>query len=342
MPSQRKSPDRPTHGSIYTLTDPRDHRVRYVGQTEKSLQTRLAGHLNQPTNPGMRLWTLILMAQGLTPVITEVDRVRTQDLLTVEQEYIESYAAGGHLLNSPHHERHLPDLGAQYKALFVAAATEEDEAGDSGPQPVPPIVITVPGPPPRARETEEETWVRHEHAHYYSFSLGGASSRHRPLSMLRRGLGYRWSWARRLRFKLKQAARHHPWHLVVGAAAGVLAVWKVAQSQAAGELAHWGQELITGAVWPVIATVDHPVRRFILAHAQTVPAGAATLRGLWWAAGAVILFTNLLSGAWSRRLAWTAYGAATVAMVWYGSQPSDRPVTCGLTGLLWVLAFAFV
>ncbi|MFF7990162.1 GIY-YIG nuclease family protein [Kitasatospora xanthocidica] len=339
MPSQRKIPDRPTHGSIYTLKDPRDGRVRYVGQTEKSLQTRLAGHINQPTNNAMRLWTLILMAHGLTPIITEVATVRVDDLLKVEKEHIEYHADSGDLLNFPYYQAHLPDLGAEFKDLFAARVTKE-EAADAPGQIVPPIIITVPSTSEQAsgEQVASEQVTLHEHRHRYSFSLGGSSARRRPLHEFL----HSWRWSRRLRFEIKWAVRSHPWYAVLALAIGAVALGKALQSDAAADAFRHGSRLFETAAWPVLATAVQPVRVFIMEHSRGVPATAGALQALWWGAGAVILFTNLLRGVWSRRFAWAAFGGATIAMVWHGSASSDRPISCGVTGLLWVLALAFV
>ncbi|MET8629729.1 hypothetical protein ABZW30_39395 [Kitasatospora sp. NPDC004669] len=340
MPSQRKSPDRPTHGSIYTLKDPRDGRIRYVGQTEKSLQTRLAGHINQPTNNAMRLWTLILMAHGLTPIITEVATVRVEDLLKAEKEHIEYHAESGDLLNSPYYQAHLPDLGAEFKDLFAARVTEE-EADEVTGQIVPPIIITVPSITEQAgveQTAADEQVALHEHRHHYSFSLGGSSARRRPLH----DFLHSWRWSRRLRFEIKWAARSHPWYATLAALVGVIALWEGLQSKAAADAFRLGSRLFEKAVWPVLATVAQPVRVFITEHSHGVPATNVALQFLWWGAGSVILFTNLLRGAWSRRLAWMSFGSATMAMVWYGSANPDRPISCGVAGLLWILALAFV
>lgn len=100
-----------TEGSIYTLTDPRDGAIRYVGKTTKSLTERLAGHLASPTNPAMRLWINTLSAQRLVPVITSVSTVIEPQLDAEEQRQIKKHARAGHrLFNSPYYRQHLGDL----------------------------------------------------------------------------------------------------------------------------------------------------------------------------------------------------------------------------------------
>ncbi|MFD7645944.1 hypothetical protein ACFV4P_35525 [Kitasatospora sp. NPDC059795] len=344
IPSQRNAAERPAFGSVYTLTDPRDGRVRYVGQTEKSLQVRLAGHIKQPTNDAMRLWLMLLMAHGLTPAIDEVRRARVEDLLDVEREYIEYYAQKGDLLNSPYNVVHLPALGAEVNELFAARVGEDGAAEATVGQVVPPIVITVPGPsaPADGGQTTEEQVPQHQHSHHYSFSLGGASARRRPLRELRYNLRYRWRWSRNVHFEISWAARQHPWAaFAVGAVLAAL-LWQAVSSMTAAYLAQSVWVVAEGSVGPLLATVSDPVDRFITARSQGVPASASVLQVVWWAAAAVIVFTGLLRGAWSRRLAWTAHGSATFAMVWLGSDATSRPIACGVVGLLWVLALAFV
>lgn len=58
---------------IYTLADPRDGRIRYVGITSKSLRQRLAWHIGETSkkaNQSHRVrWIRILRAAGLSPSI---------------------------------------------------------------------------------------------------------------------------------------------------------------------------------------------------------------------------------------------------------------------------------
>lgn len=98
-------------GTIYTLSDPRDGAVRYVGKTTKTLLDRLGGHLASPTNPAMRVWINALGGQGLTPHIEPVTTVPEDKLADEEGRQIRRHAKQGHrLLNSPYYHRNLADL----------------------------------------------------------------------------------------------------------------------------------------------------------------------------------------------------------------------------------------
>ena len=111
-------------------------------------------------------------------------------------------------------------------------------------------------------------------------------------------------------------------------------------------LLHAGHQLLTAAprvqvgtdtttgIWAVI---DHPVRHYIAAHATGLPVSASTLYTVWLTAG----ITGLAGGALRLtgcRLLWTAWGAATTAMVWHNSPAHAHALAAGLTVLAWILA----
>lgn len=87
-------------GQLYSLVDPRDGAVRYVGQTTKSLQARLAGHLASPS-PKVALWIEELLNGGVTPQIESLrEAVPVEALLDMErQEITRRIIAGEPLLN---------------------------------------------------------------------------------------------------------------------------------------------------------------------------------------------------------------------------------------------------
>ncbi|MFE7754307.1 hypothetical protein [Streptomyces sp. NPDC057429] len=110
-------------GIIYTLTDPRDDRIRYVGQTTKTTTERLAGHLAYPTNPAMRVWIHALALQGLTPRITAIATPPVDRLSAEEEKQIAAHHQAGHrIFNSPHYHRNLSDLCLPPKAAEVTRA----------------------------------------------------------------------------------------------------------------------------------------------------------------------------------------------------------------------------
>ncbi|MFB7589363.1 hypothetical protein [Streptomyces sp. NPDC056169] len=121
---------RPRTGFVYTLTDPRDGTIRYVGKTNGQLLTRLAQHLASPTNPAMRVWLNALSLQGLTPEITAVRTVSVDELAAEETRQIASHAQRGHrLLNSPHYHQHLADLIGVRAAMRTAAGPPAEQHG---------------------------------------------------------------------------------------------------------------------------------------------------------------------------------------------------------------------
>lgn len=87
-------------GTVYALTDPRDGKPRYVGQTKTTLAVRLKRHLGK-TAPRVAAWIAELRESGLSPLIVALrENVPVADLLTAEGEEITRIiAAGGKLLN---------------------------------------------------------------------------------------------------------------------------------------------------------------------------------------------------------------------------------------------------
>ncbi|SOE77630.1 hypothetical protein SAMN05446589_7366 [Streptomyces sp. OV198] len=97
----------PQTGALYTLSDPRDGTVRYVGQTTNHLQLRLSQHINNPTNPGMRMWINGLTADAQVPRIDLLREVPAADLDEAEHAEILAHLGAGHpLLNHPYYLAH--------------------------------------------------------------------------------------------------------------------------------------------------------------------------------------------------------------------------------------------
>ena len=84
-------------GTIYSLTDPRDGQVRYIGQTTKTLAARLSGGYA----PRVRAWIAEVRATGGRPLIAAVrEGVPADQLLDAEREEITRILVeGGTLLN---------------------------------------------------------------------------------------------------------------------------------------------------------------------------------------------------------------------------------------------------
>lgn len=84
-------------GTIYGLIDPRDGKMRYVGQTKQRVAVRIRGTYA----PRVRAWMTELLDAGLTPLSVALrENVPVADLLAVEAEEITRIIAeGGALLN---------------------------------------------------------------------------------------------------------------------------------------------------------------------------------------------------------------------------------------------------
>ncbi|MFF7096393.1 hypothetical protein ACFY9A_28960 [Streptomyces rubradiris] len=114
-------------GSIYTLTDPRDDSIRYVGRTTQHPLERLAGHLASASNPAMRVWLNALALQGLTPRLDVIVRPLLTRLDEEEQHQIQRHAQAGHrLFNAPHYHQHIADLW--HAAAPTPAALKRNDA----------------------------------------------------------------------------------------------------------------------------------------------------------------------------------------------------------------------
>lgn len=111
-----------------------------------------------------------------------------------------------------------------------------------------------------------------------------------------------------------------------------------------GAVAGWDAS-VTGwnTVWPLLVTVADAVTAWITTHAAGLPVPASLLLQVWAIAGATL---GVLAALRSRgaRIGWPLYGAATVAMAYFGTTTeAHRPVVAGAAALAWcagsVLAF---
>lgn len=82
--------------SIYTLSDPRDNLIRYVGQTSNS-KIRYRDHLrgNRYRSTHTTNWIQELLNLGLKPIMIEIDTCEIKDLDITEQNYIKLYKSFG-------------------------------------------------------------------------------------------------------------------------------------------------------------------------------------------------------------------------------------------------------
>lgn len=82
--------------TIYTLTDPRDGAVRYVGKTCQSLARRLRGHLAAAKSRRTHrdCWIFGLVAEGLLPQIRAVEQ-NVEDWASRERHWIRTFREFG-------------------------------------------------------------------------------------------------------------------------------------------------------------------------------------------------------------------------------------------------------
>jgi hypothetical protein len=87
---------------------------------------------------------------------------------------------------------------------------------------------------------------------------------------------------------------------------------------------------------PVVGVFLDAVGSYFAAHNASLPLSSSGLARLWFSAGGVFLLCAI-AGSLTARLAWTAHGAVTVAMAWFGADAGNRPITAGAAALAWGL-----
>ncbi|WP_331735234.1 hypothetical protein OG590_40060 (plasmid) [Streptomyces goshikiensis] len=91
----------------------------------------------------------------------------------------------------------------------------------------------------------------------------------------------------------------------------------------------------------VAAVVDQPVRTYIAQHSAGLAVEGSTVYTLWLLTGITGLVLGYLSRNNGVRAMWTAWGAATVFMVWTTTPEAGRTVAAGLAVLAWTFLSAF-
>lgn len=87
-------------GTIYGLVDPKTREVKYIGQTTKPIEARLAGHMAAPA-PLVRAWIEVLAVEGQLPQIIPIrENVPIEQLDKMEKDEIAAHAERGDLLNT--------------------------------------------------------------------------------------------------------------------------------------------------------------------------------------------------------------------------------------------------
>ena len=92
-------------GKIYKLIDPRDNKIRYIGQTTKDLNKRFRGHMNdsllQKKDFKKCKWIRKLVRLGLLPIIELIEEVDISILDDREEYWIKYYLdLGNNLTNT--------------------------------------------------------------------------------------------------------------------------------------------------------------------------------------------------------------------------------------------------
>lgn len=81
---------------IYTLSDPRNNEIRYIGLTTESLSYRLSKHCNKPRNNHNGFWIKSLLKKNLKPIIEKLDEAKTfKELCELEMYWISQFKCWG-------------------------------------------------------------------------------------------------------------------------------------------------------------------------------------------------------------------------------------------------------
>lgn len=81
--------------SIYILSCPISHAVKYIGQTNEILEKSLINHIANPKNNKMCKWINKLKKENLIPIIEEIDSVDESQSISTEKYWIEQLRVWG-------------------------------------------------------------------------------------------------------------------------------------------------------------------------------------------------------------------------------------------------------
>jgi hypothetical protein len=87
------------------------------------------------------------------------------------------------------------------------------------------------------------------------------------------------------------------------------------------------------------AVVDQPIRTYIAAHCAGLQISASTVYTLWQLVGLFGLIGGFFRST-GARLTWTAWAAASIAMVHSAAPAGGRPIATGLAVLAWTAGSA--
>ncbi|OEJ36338.1 hypothetical protein [Streptomyces agglomeratus] len=102
-------------------------------------------------------------------------------------------------------------------------------------------------------------------------------------------------------------------------------------------------DAVRGAQWDppgtgLVATLHQPVWEYLRTHSAALPASTTTLYATWQLFGGISFLLAWWLRATGARLTWTAWGAATTAMIWAASPAPGRTIAAGLAVLAWTAA----
>jgi hypothetical protein len=86
-------------GFIYTLSDPRNGDVRYVGATRRP-HARLSEHIEHPHSDQLEMWVSELDAEGHTPDMNIINVATVDELSEKEAEALDELSNRFELLNT--------------------------------------------------------------------------------------------------------------------------------------------------------------------------------------------------------------------------------------------------
>lgn len=114
--------------TIYTLTNPANNRVFYVGKTSMSLGERLSCHVTCK-NTSFHLSHFIkgiLKQTGRRPIIDELDRVEASHGKKYEEYWIQQFKAWGFELENKRHFINPNSRSSTGKPKWITRLTEEE------------------------------------------------------------------------------------------------------------------------------------------------------------------------------------------------------------------------
>ncbi|MFI9787903.1 hypothetical protein ACIHEI_31000 [Kitasatospora sp. NPDC051984] len=249
----------------------------------------------------MKIWFEILSRLDLEPAIRVIDSVPIDQLDIAERRHILKHSKLSQLLNSPYYQQYLPDLGHELHCLdspTTAGAPAVTVPANAGL----PFVIQV---VQQGIEPSKASVLRASHGDLPSARGDEDAS---TQSTRRPGLA--------------QPADRVPLPLGLAGACLVMAVIIIVVS--------YGDQINEGAD-AVVQSVIQPVHAYIRDHS---PAAAPLANAFFFTWVIAVAFTAKPRSA-GRYIANACVWLATAAMVWAATPDAARPVSLGVTVLLW-------